>query len=114
MTYTTCIVPYLAILGQFDAAKMREIEQELIDELKKVDCSEARYRRYKTDRYHSIPLHHMEAETIYNFFVDRFNSALKEEEHDDRMVETLEAWMPTSTLEIYWKPQASQAVRAAS
>jgi len=113
MTYTTCIVPYLAILGQFDAAKMREIEQELIDELKKVDCSEARYRRYKTDRDHSIPLHHLEAETIYNFFVERFNCALKEAD-DDRMIDTLEAWMPTSTLEIYWKLQGAQAARAAS
>lgn len=108
MTYTTCIVPYISILGQFDSVKMREIEQELIEALKVVGCSEARYRRFKTDRDHSTPLHHLEAETIYTFFTDRFNKAIKETT-DDRMAETLEAWMPTSTLNIYWHLEPARA-----
>lgn len=108
MTYTTCIVPYLNIIGQFDFVKVREIEQDLIDELKKVNCSEARYRRFKTDRDHSTPLHHLEAETIYKFFTDRFNRAIKETD-EPRMAETLEAWLPTSTLNIYWREPAHQA-----
>lgn len=108
MTYTTCIVPYLNILGEFDAEKMREIEKALINSLKKVGCSEARYRRFKTDRDHSTPLHHLEAETIYTFFLERFNDALKQTE-DERMAETLEAWMPTSTLNIYWHLERANA-----
>ncbi len=108
MTYTTCIVPYLSILGQFDSEKIREIERDLIEELKKVGCSEARYRRFKTDRDHSTPLHHLEAETLYRFFLDRFNAAMKQAK-DERMSETLEAWAPTSTLNIYWRLEPSTA-----
>lgn len=108
MTYTTCIVPYLNILGEFDPSKMREVEQGLIDGLKKVGCSEARYRRFKTDRDHSTPLHHMEAETIYKFFMDCFNEALRRTE-DERMADTLEAWIPCSTLDIYWKLEPAKA-----
>lgn len=108
MTYTTCIVPYLSILGQFDAAKMREIEQELIDSLKDAGCSEARYRRFKTDRDHSTPLHHLEAEAIYKFFTERFSEAMKHTK-DSRMANTLEAWMPTSTLNIYWRLEPAKA-----
>lgn len=108
MTYSTCIVPYLSILGEFDPVKMREIEQELIDELKKVGCSEARYRRFKTDRDHSTPLHHLEAEKIFEFFNSRFSQAA-EQVADERMRETLEAWTPTSTLGIYWKLERAKA-----
>lgn len=108
MTYTTCIVPYLNVLSQFDPAKMREIEQELIDELKKVGCSEARYRRFKTDRDNSIPLHHLEAEAIYRFFNSRFEAAL-DGQGDRRMIDTLEAWMPSSALHIYWQQPSAAA-----
>lgn len=108
MTYTTCIVPYISILGQFDSEKMREIERDLIVELKKVGCSEARYRRFKTDRDHSTPLHHLEAETIYTFFLDRFHIAMRNAK-DERMAETLEAWVPTSTLNIYWRLETAKA-----
>lgn len=110
MTYTTCIVPYLNILAKFDPANMREIEHDLIEELKKVGCSEPRYRRFKTDRDHSTPLQHMEAEAIFNFFYNRFNQAIKDAD-EARMADTLEAWLPTSTLEIYWKLEPANAAR---
>lgn len=106
--YTTCIVPYLNILGEFDIEKTREIERDLIECLAQVGCSEARYRRFKTDRDHSTPLTHLEAEAIYDFFTNRFNSAIKDTQ-DSRMSETLEAWIPTSTLNIYWRLPAARA-----
>ena len=106
--YTNCIVPYLKILGEYDPEKIKKIEQELLIHLEQNDMSVARYRRVKTDKSGKWPLYHKEAEAFFHFFNQCFTNALGRVK-DDRHRKTLEIWMPSSTLDIYYHKQVQTA-----
>lgn len=104
--YSTLIIPYLQLLGGFDTDKIKQIEAEMLKQMKAHGLSLARYRRYKTDRTGDTPLYHHEAEFLYKFFVELFEKTMKDTD-DERYKKTLEAWYPISAMNLYWQPAAS-------
>ena len=104
--FSTRIIPFLNLLGDFDPAKIRALEAKLITKLEKHGTTESRYRRFKTDKQRKVTLYHLEAEVLFRFFRDEFDEKIKDA--DDETKEVLEKSAPDCALDIYYSPALSK------
>ncbi len=107
MHYTLNIIAYLNLLGDFDQTKIAELEDQLVGYLQEHSVSNSRFRRLKYDRKGS-EVKHLEAHLLFEWFRAQFLEKM-DSAHSDTERNRLEAWIPTSTLSLYYYPEKLSA-----